>query len=284
MPVTRGLNLYLADPNLEFVCATVMEPDVLARARPLLVELGAVAGDELDALAASADRHPPVLRAWDERGRRVDEIVFHPAYHAMERLAFERFGLAAMSHGPGVRGWPGAVPHVVKYALSYLFAQAEFGLLCPVNMTDSAARILTRFGSPELRARFLPRLTTTVYEELGQGTQWMTEKTGGSDVGALTTVARRGADGTWRLWGDKWFCSNASAALALTLARPEGAPAGPQGPPGPTGGRAGGAPPPAPGASACSSCRAASRTARRTRGRSTGSRTSSARAPWPPAR
>jgi hypothetical protein len=119
MPVTRGLNLYLADPNLEFVCATVMEPDVLARARPLLVELGAVAGDELDALAASADRHPPVLRAWDERGRRVDEIVFHPAYHAMERLAFERFGLAAMSHGPGVRGWPGAVPHVVKYALSY---------------------------------------------------------------------------------------------------------------------------------------------------------------------
>jgi alkylation response protein AidB-like acyl-CoA dehydrogenase len=229
MPVTRGLNLYLADPNLEFVCATVMEPDVLARARPLLVELGAVAGDELDALAASADRHPPVLRAWDERGRRVDEIVFHPAYHAMERLAFERFGLAAMSHGPGVRGWPGAVPHVVKYALSYLFAQAEFGLLCPVNMTDSAARILTRFGSPELRARFLPRLTTTVYEELWQGTQWMTEKTGGSDVGALTTVARRGADGTWRLWGDKWFCSNASAALALTLARPEGAPAGTRG-------------------------------------------------------
>lgn len=229
MPVTRGLNLYLADPNLEFVCSTVMEPDVLARARPLLVELGAVAGDELDALAASADRHPPVLRAWDERGRRVDEIVFHPDYHAMERLAFERFGLAAMSHGPGVRGWPGAVPHVVKYALSYLFAQAEFGLLCPVNMTDSAARILTRFGSPELRARFLPRLTTTVYEELWQGTQWMTEKTGGSDVGALTTVARRGADGTWRLWGDKWFCSNANAALALTLARPESAAAGTRG-------------------------------------------------------
>jgi alkylation response protein AidB-like acyl-CoA dehydrogenase len=226
MPGTRGVNFYVADPNLEFVCSTVMEPDVFARARPLLVELGAVAGAELDALAAQADRHPPTLRPYDERGRRVDEIVFHPAYHAMERLAFERFGLAAMSHRPGVLGWPGAVPHVVKYALSYLFAQAEFGLLCPVNMTDSAARILVRFGSPELRERYLPRLTSTVHADLWQGTQWMTERTGGSDVGALTTVARRDAGGTWRLWGDKWFCSNANAAIAMTLARPEGAAAG----------------------------------------------------------
>jgi alkylation response protein AidB-like acyl-CoA dehydrogenase len=134
-----------------------------------------------------------------------------------------------MSHVPGTLGWPGAVPHVVKYALSYLFAQSEFGLLCPVNMTDSTARIIARFGSPELRTRYLPRLTTTAYESLWQGTQWMTEKTGGSDVGALTTMARRDTDGTWRLWGDKWFCSNANATMALTLARPEGAAAGTRG-------------------------------------------------------
>jgi len=229
MPTTRGLNFYVADPNLEFVCSTVMEPDGLARARPLLVEMGAVAGDELDALAADADRHPPTLRPYDERGRRVDDVVFHPAYRAMERLAFERFGLAAMSHRDGVLGWPGRVPHVVKYALSYLFAQSEFGLLCPVNMTDSTARMLTRFGGEELRGRYVPRLTATTLADLWQGTQWMTEKTGGSDVGALTTVAKRGADGGWRLWGDKWFCSNANADVALTLARPEGAADGTRG-------------------------------------------------------
>jgi acyl-CoA dehydrogenase len=229
MPTTRGLNFYVADPNLEYVCSTVMEPDVLARARPLLLEMGAVAGDELDALAADADRHPPTLRPYDERGCRVDEVVFHPAYRAMEKVAFERFALAAMSHREGVLGWPGRVPHVVKYALSYLFAQSEFGLLCPVNMTDSTARMLSRFGSHELRARYLPRLTTTTLGDLWQGTQWMTEKTGGSDVGALTTIARRDADGTWRLWGDKWFASNANADVALTLARPEGAPAGTRG-------------------------------------------------------
>jgi acyl-CoA dehydrogenase len=229
MPTTRGMNFFLEDRNLQFLCETVMSPEDVARARPHLTDLGAVAGDELDALAAVADRNPPVLRAFDEQGRRVDEVVRHPAYRRMEELAFSRFGLAAMAHRPGVLGWPGPAPQVVKYALSYLFAQSEFGLLCPVNMTDSCARMLRAFGSPELQARYLPHLTATDPEALWQGTQWMTERTGGSDVGASTTVARRGPDGQWRLWGDKWFTSVANAELALTLARPEGGPAGTRG-------------------------------------------------------
>jgi alkylation response protein AidB-like acyl-CoA dehydrogenase len=229
MPTTRGMNFYLADPNLAFVCATIMAPADFERARPHLVAMGEVAGGELDALAAVADRNPPALRAYDERGRRVDEVVRHPAYEAMERLAFERFGLAAMSHREGVLGWPGRVPHTVKYALSYLFSQAEFGLLCPVSVTDSTARMLRWFASDALKARYLPLLTSTDFDALWQGAQWMTEKTGGSDVGASTTIARRDAEGTWRLWGDKWFCSVANAGAALTLARPEGAPAGTRG-------------------------------------------------------
>jgi alkylation response protein AidB-like acyl-CoA dehydrogenase len=223
------MNFYLEDRNLQFLCETVMGPEVFARARPHLTELGAIAGDELDALAAVADRNPPVLRAWDEQGRRVDEVVRHPAYRRMEEIAFSRFGLAAMAHRPGVLGWPGRAPQVLKYALSYLFAQSEFGLLCPVNMTDSCARMLAAYGSEELRARYLPHLTATEPEALWQGVQWMTERTGGSDVGASTTVARRGADGQWRLWGDKWFTSVANAEVVLTLARPEGAPAGTRG-------------------------------------------------------
>jgi alkylation response protein AidB-like acyl-CoA dehydrogenase len=223
------MNFYLEDRNLQFLCETVMGPEVFERARPHLAELGAIAGDELDALAAVADRNPPVLRAWDEQGRRVDEVVRHPAYRRMEEIAFSCFGLAAMAHRPGVLGWPGRAPQVVKYALSYLFAQSEFGLLCPVNMTDSCARMLGAYGSEELRARYLPHLTATEPEALWQGVQWMTERTGGSDVGASTTVARRGADGQWRLWGDKWFTSVANAEVVLTLARPEGAPAGTRG-------------------------------------------------------
>jgi alkylation response protein AidB-like acyl-CoA dehydrogenase len=229
MPTTRGLNFYLADPNLEFVCSTVMDAATFDRARPHLVDMGAVAGEELDTLAAQADRNPPQLRAFDARGERVDEIERHPAYVAMERLAFARFGLAAMSHRGGVLDWADKVPHVVKYALSYLFAQSEFGLLCPVSVTDSTSRMLRLYGSDELKSRYLAKLTSTDFEQLWQGTQWMTEKTGGSDVGSSTTLARRDADGTWRLWGDKWFCSNANAEVALTLARPEGAAAGTKG-------------------------------------------------------
>jgi alkylation response protein AidB-like acyl-CoA dehydrogenase len=229
MPTTRGLNFYLEDRNFQLLCESVMDAETFARAAPHLTALGEIAGGELDGLAAVADRNPPTLRAWDEQGRRVDEVVRHPAYLQMEEIAFGRFGLAAMAHRPGVLGWPDRVPQVVKYALSYLFAQSEFGLLCPVNMTDSCARMLGAFGSEELRARYLPHLTSTDLAALWQGTQWMTERTGGSDVGASTTVARRGADGQWRLWGDKWFTSVANAEVALTLARPEGAPAGTRG-------------------------------------------------------
>ena len=229
MPTTRGMNFFLEDRNLQFLCETVMGAPTFERARPHLVEMGEVAGGELDDLAAQADKNPPVLRALDQAGRRVDEIVFHPSYRRMEAIAFGRFGLAALSHRDGVLGWPGRVPQTVKYALSYLFAQSEFGLLCPVNMTDSTARMLKHYGSEELKAAWIPRLTTTEFAMLLQGTQWMTEKTGGSDVGAATTLARKDADGLWRLWGDKWFCSNANADVALTLARPEGAPTGTRG-------------------------------------------------------
>jgi alkylation response protein AidB-like acyl-CoA dehydrogenase len=229
MVSTRGLNFYVEDPNLAFVCSAVMSAETFGRAERHLVDMGAVAGGELDALAAEADRNPPVLRAWDQRGRRIDEIVFHPAYVEMEKLAYSRFGLAAMSHREGVLGWAGIVPHVVKYALSYLFAQSEFGLLCPVSLTDSTARMLRWYARDELKAAYLPRLTTTEFGELWQGTQWMTERTGGSDVGAITTTARQEVDGTWRLTGEKWFCSNANADVVLTLARPEGAADGTQG-------------------------------------------------------
>src|SRR5262249_44355586 len=155
------------------------------------------------------------LRSFDRHGERVDEIEYHPAYRDLERAAFQRFQLAAMSH----RERP--VPHVVKYALTYLFAQAEFGVLCPVNMTDALAKVLRRFATPGVQARYLPHLTATDLDELWQGAMFLTERSGGSDVGATRTAARRVAPGEpvpsglaadaplWRLHGAKWFCSNA---------------------------------------------------------------------------
>lgn len=223
-----GLNFFDADPNLAFVVQRLASPGDYARALPHLRAMGALAGGELDRLAREADRHPPVLRACDDRGQRVDEVLYHPAYRAMERIAFEQFGLAAMSHRPGVLGWPTPVPHVVKYALAYLVVQAEFGLMCPVSLTDSTARVIRLFGSAQQRAAYLPRLTATRLDELWQGAQFVTERQSGSDVGASEALAQRDGD-LWRVHGQKWFCSNVTADVVLLLARPEGAPPGTRG-------------------------------------------------------
>ncbi|HVA40130.1 MAG TPA: acyl-CoA dehydrogenase family protein [Candidatus Binataceae bacterium] len=228
MPTTRGLNFFDADPNLAFSLKRHANAPDVERALPLLREMGEVAGGELDALAMLADHNPPTLRNFDERGHRVDEVVYHPAYVEMQRIGFSRFGFAAMSHRDGVLGWPGRVPHVVKYALSYLFVQSEFGLFCPISMTDSAARVVTRFGPDELRKRYVPGLTSTDFGTLLQSAQLLTERTGGSDVGANECVASE-TGGGWEITGEKWFCSNAGADVLLTLARPEGAVSGTRG-------------------------------------------------------
>lgn len=228
MPTTRGLNFFEADPNLLHALRHYAAPADVQRALPHLQELGRCAGNELDALAAEADRYVPVLRSFDGEGRRIDEIDYHPSFIEMQKLGFATFGFAAMSHREGVLGWPGRVPHVVKFALSYLFVQAEFGLFCPISMTDSAARVIDRFGPADLRSRYLPGLTSTDFDTLLQSAQLLTERTGGSDVGANECVARL-VDGEWLLTGEKWFCSNAGADVHLTLARPEGAADGTRG-------------------------------------------------------
>lgn len=228
MPDTHGLNYFLTDPNLKLLLEMYVSASDRERAWPHLIRLGEIAGSELDRLARVADKHPPELVTYNPRGERVDEVVYHPAYHEMEKIGFGQFGLHAMTHREGVLGWPGPFTHVLKYAFWYLFAQAEFGLCCPMSMTDTAATVLERFGSEELKKTYLPRMLSTDMDQLWTGGQFMTEKQGGSDVGANTVVAKHVGD-RWELWGDKWFCSNASADVILVLARPEGAPEGTKG-------------------------------------------------------
>jgi alkylation response protein AidB-like acyl-CoA dehydrogenase len=228
VPDSRGANLFEADPRYAELLALYLEPGLHAHLLPHLNRLGALAGDALDRLAATADQNPPVLHYRDRRGYDREWIEKHPAYVELERVAYADFGLAAMSHRGGVLNWPEPLPPLAKYALTYVFVQAEFGLCCPLSMTDSLTRTLRKFGAPELLARYLPGLTATDMDQLTQGSMFITEQEAGSDVGAVTTVARaQGA--TWELTGDKWFCSNADASLALVLARPEGAAPGTRG-------------------------------------------------------
>jgi alkylation response protein AidB-like acyl-CoA dehydrogenase len=226
VPDRRGANLFTTDPDLARIAALYLPADLLAHLTPHLHRLGALAAGALDDLAAQADRNKPVLHPRSRTGEDVQTIEKHPAYREMERLAFGEFGLAALSHRPGVLGWEAPMPPAAKYLLTYLFVQAEFGLLCPVSMTDSLTRTLRRFAAPELVARYLPALTGQDMDQLAQGAMFMTEQGAGSDVAATCVQAEPDADGTWSLSGDKWFCSNPDAALAMVLARPVGAQAG----------------------------------------------------------
>ncbi|MBI1943197.1 MAG: acyl-CoA dehydrogenase family protein [Betaproteobacteria bacterium] len=221
VPDSRGLNLLHADPSLRGLLELHLEPALCAHLLPHFERMGAMAGAELDELALAADKSPPVLRSNGD----CQFIEKHQAYRQLEQVAFGEYGLAAMSHRGGVLGWPKPLPPIVKYALSYLYVQAEFGVCCPLSMTDSLTRTIRKFADPALVARYLPGLASQDMDTLVQGAMFMTEQNAGSDVGLISTSARK-QDSEWRLFGDKWFCSNADAGLALVLARPEGAPAG----------------------------------------------------------
>ena len=223
IPDRQGSNLLAADPGLLPLASLYLPPDLLAHLAPHLHRLGALAGGPLDELAGEAERNPPVLHHRSRTGADRQSIAKHPAYREMERLAFGDYGLAALSHRGGVLGWPAPMPPAAKYLLTYLFVQAEFGLLCPVSMTDSLARTLRRFADPALVARYLPALTSQDLDTLAQGAMFMTEAAAGSDIAATRVSASPGNAGLWRLTGDKWFCSNPDAALAMVLARTEGA-------------------------------------------------------------
>jgi len=223
-----NVNYYTLDNSLRRRLQRLLAAADLPWAETLLSEMGALAGGPLQPLSELANRHRPVLQQYDRRGERVDAIEFHPAYIEMSRLAYG-FGLAQMNHRESFRGRPGPAPRLVTQAAAYLFCHAEQGLYCPICMTDAAVRSLRRWGGPELLQRFLPRLTTLDYDQLFEAAMFLTEKAGGSDVGANEVRAVPAADGLWQLWGEKWFCSNAGAQVALVLARPEGAEAGTRG-------------------------------------------------------
>jgi alkylation response protein AidB-like acyl-CoA dehydrogenase len=227
-PDCAGQNFYAIDRGLRDLLQAYLDPNDFRRLEPHFNRLGELAGGRLDELARIADRHAPVLNPRDRFGRDEDWIDYHSSYREMENIAFGDFQFHAMSHRGGTLGMDRPLPAVAKYALQYLFVQAEFGLMCPISVTDTSIHLVRKFGSDELKDYLLPKMLSGDVATMWKGTQFMTERAGGSDVGAIETTAAC-EDGVWRLTGDKWFCSHADADVALLLARPQGAAAGTRG-------------------------------------------------------
>ena len=221
-PDVYGQNFFELDSSLKALMQLYLPTELSAHMTPHYERLGEIAGGRLDHLARQSDRHAPTLHARDAFGRDEDWLEFHPAYREMEAIGFGEFGIHCLSRTEGVLGWPEKVPPLAKYIFQYLFVQSEFGLMCPISVTDTSALLIERYSSEEVKQRFLPGMYSQDMSTILKSAQFMTEKTGGSDVDQIELEARH-EHGQWRLYGDKWFCSCADGDVALLLARPTGA-------------------------------------------------------------
>jgi putative acyl-CoA dehydrogenase len=193
-------------------------------ALPEVDELGTLAGTEqAQEWGRLVNENPPLLRTHDRVGRRIDEVEFHPYWHELMRVA--------VTHGLHAAPWrqdrPGA--HVARAAKFYVWSQVEAGHGCPISMTYAAVPALRH--NDALAREYEPLLAAREYdyglrEPSGKrgliAGMSMTEKQGGSDVRANTTVARPNSDGSYVLTGHKWFTSAPMSDLFLTLAQAPG--------------------------------------------------------------
>jgi putative acyl-CoA dehydrogenase len=191
-------------------------------------EVGEIAGrGDVIELGRLANENPPKLRTHDRFGNRIDEVEFHPSWHELMRL-----GISHELHSlPWREPEPGA--HVARAAAFMCFSQAEAGVGCPISMTYSVVPALRK--QPELAEEWEPRILSDVYDPrqiaasekegslFGMG---MTEKQGGSDVRANTTVGRPvnggGPGAEYEITGHKWFFSAPQCDAFLVLGQAEG--------------------------------------------------------------
>ncbi|SOD63908.1 putative acyl-CoA dehydrogenase [Streptomyces zhaozhouensis] len=224
VPPLVGHDVFSSDAALVEGFARQVAPEVAEEATAELRALGRSAGSaEAAEWGRLAHENPPVLRVFDAVGHRIDEVEFHPAWHALLERAV----------GAGLTdAWSRPSGQLRRTAGLLVWSQVEAGHGCPVSMTHAAVPTLR--ASPELAAVWEPLLTSRSYRPglgatavekggalAGMG---MTEKQGGSDTRANTTRAEpAGEPGLYRLTGHKWFCSAPMSDAFLVLAR---APAG----------------------------------------------------------
>ncbi len=180
-----------------------------------LIDFGEAAAMVVDSAVRTAnlEANLPVLKRYDSLGNRIEAVTFHPSHHEAGRAIYGS-GMMSVYENPG--------NNLLSLALFYLSAQnGEAGHNCPLACTAGLIKVLQQAGSPTLQATYLASLLDSDYDTNFSGAQFLTEIQGGSDVGANAVTATRlaPAEGSWLLNGDKWFCSNVTADLALVTAR-----------------------------------------------------------------
>jgi alkylation response protein AidB-like acyl-CoA dehydrogenase len=208
---------FATDPVLRAYLRRVVPGDARREIEASLAAMGELTAGPLFELAVNHRLDEPRYVPFDPWGRRIDHIEVNAAWRRMAEVA-ARDGLVATAY----ERRHGAYSRLHQFALVHLFAPSSQTYSCPLAMTDGCARTLELLGPASIRDRALPRLVSRDPSVAWTSGQWMTERTGGSDVGLSETIARPAPDGRYRLHGTKWFTSAVTSQVALTLARPEG--------------------------------------------------------------
>ncbi|AVD55303.1 acyl-CoA dehydrogenase family protein [Heyndrickxia coagulans] len=222
------MNFYHDDPNLARLLKQYLDPLFFDWAEKELAEFGEMCAGEIDERATHTDREgQPKLIKYNRYGEDVSRVWVNEGYFKTVEQVYNK-GIVGYVHKPipalGQKG-----NYVYAFAQGYLLSQSEPGFYCPVTLTAAASYLLDHYGSHELKQTYLPQLISTGEAERFEGATFLTERQGGSDVGANETKAVS-EDGCYRLYGEKYFASNVGmCGVAMVLARREGAPSGTKG-------------------------------------------------------
>lgn len=225
---TEERNFYERDETLKKILAERLSKDFYRYADRELASFGKLAANEIDERARHTDREgQPRLEKYDRLGEDISRVWVNDGYKKTVEETY-RIGIVGYVHKEipelGRKG-----NYVYSFAQGYLLSQSEPGFYCPVTLTMATAYLLDQYADEDVKSRFLPNVCATGEMELFEGATFLTERQGGSDVGANVVKAVQLEDG-YRLYGEKYFASNAGmAGVAMVLARIEGAPEGSKG-------------------------------------------------------
>jgi acyl-CoA dehydrogenase len=223
-----GQNWYRLDPDLQARVRRDCPADDLDWSVETLDGFGALVGDRVARAADTVDAHPPELVRYDRWANEVGEVAHHPAMLDAKAALWQAGYPSGFAPQARERGRP--APGVVLGGASYLLAQADTGMVCSLGMTSGVAGLVDAYAPADVRDTLLAGLRAADVADAVDGSMFLTERDGGSDLGrTVHCTARDLGDGRVEISGEKWFCSNVDGAAIVLLARPEGAPDGPAG-------------------------------------------------------
>jgi putative acyl-CoA dehydrogenase len=210
-------NQYRADSLLQRYLKQKLPADLMQKAEPELDRMGERVVTDLLAANSDAENTDPKHVPFDPWGRRIDEIQMSGGWNYLSRAAAEE-GIVATAY----EGQFGVYSRLVQFAKLYLFHPSSAFVTCPLAMSDGAARAIVLYGDSELKGEPFRKLLSRDPSDFWTSGQWMTEKTGGSDVGGTSTIARNAKGDWYELHGVKWFTSATTSQMSMALGRIEG--------------------------------------------------------------